>query len=182
MRRLLIIGLFVLAVAGAGYYAYTAYFTPHTTPQREDTYSPPAPPLTKEYSNSHYGFAVKMPEDFAAQEVSGVVEAGDTVLLQNSKGDGIQIIVSPFDEDTSGSYTLTKERILQDIPDLQISDEQVLNVGPNYKGVAFMSDSDEFGGSSRAVWFVFKGNLYQINTFSRLDNLLKAMFGTWNFK
>ena len=64
---------------------------------------------------------------------------------------------------------------------MKVIDDQILEIGNNYKGVAFRSDNAAFDGDSREVWFVFKGNLFQISTYARLDPLLKAMFATWKF-
>ncbi len=141
------------------------------------------PALTKNYSNDTYGFSLKMPDTFAAQEIAGDPDGTPyTLVLQDQSGNGIQIAISPFDEDTGQGYTLTQDRILQDVPDLKITDPQIIEVGDNYKGLAFKSDNDAFGGASREVWFVFRGNLYQISTYERLDDLLKAIFGTWQFQ
>ncbi|HEY6021774.1 MAG TPA: hypothetical protein VIY48_18470 [Candidatus Paceibacterota bacterium] len=137
-------------------------------------------PLTQGYSNTTYRFTLMMPEGFKAQESTDPQTSSDVITLQNQSGDGIQILVSPFDEDT-GSYILTKERILQDIPGLAISNEQPVNIGTNYIGLAFKSNNAAFDGDSREVWFVFHGNLYQISTYARLDPLLQAIFKTWQF-
>jgi hypothetical protein len=90
----------------------------------------------------------------------------------------VQIIVSPFNEDL---HALTQDRIHQDVPDMTISDSQPIQIGENYTGLAFKSDNEAFGGASREVWFAFRGNLYQISTYDRLDPLLKKIFATWKF-
>jgi hypothetical protein len=136
---------------------------------------------SSEYRNSVYGFSLTMPEGFEASELYDDAAESLTTLIQNDQGDGVQIYITPFDEDTGAGYTLTRERILQDIPDMQIKEEQVVEIGENYKGLAFLADDTLFGGESRAVWFVYRGNLYQINTYARLDQLLKNIFATWQF-
>jgi len=187
MKKLLIIAIVLAVLGGLAY-----LFSPNSlfsTPDASSTDSAVnSAALTKEYKNDTYGFSLKMPEDFTATEIPDELSGGATLVLQNKSGDGIQIIISPFDEDTGQGYTLTKERILQDIPDMQIQDEQVVEIGPStgsgqvtYKGIAFLSDDEVFGGESRAVWFIFGGSLYQINTYARLDGLLQNIFSTWNF-
>ena len=97
--------------------------------------------------------------------------------MQNaSKRQGFQIFISPVDED----IVFTKERILQDIPDITVKDPQPVNIGTTGQGIAFLSDNETFG-SSREVWFTFNGYLYQISTYESLDNLLQTMFQTWEF-
>ena len=71
--------------------------------------------------------------------------------------------------------------IEKDIPDLLITDAQTVEIGDNYKGLAFKSDNSAFGGASREVWFVFRNNLYQISTYEKFDELLKKVFSTWVF-
>jgi hypothetical protein len=137
-----------------------------------------APPLTHIYQNDEYRFSLSTPDGFTTQEMPNDTSHGKTITLQNLQGDGIQIKVSPFLEDL---HVLTADRVHADIPDMQITDVQPVEIGSNHTGIAFKSNNDAFGGASREVWFVFRGNLYQISTYARLDPLLQAMFGTWKF-
>jgi hypothetical protein len=143
-----------------------------------DVPTEPVPPLEKEYTNKTYRFTVKMPEDFTARELPPDQNGARSILLENLDGAGIQIYVTP---DKDNLKTLTAADVRASIPDMRVVGEQDVNIGPNDKGVAFKSDSEAFGGNSREVWFYFRGNLYQISTYARLDPLLKAMFGTWQF-
>lgn len=151
--------------------------------------SPSVGDLSETYTNYTLGFSVAMPKDFASSEIPGDPSAGSgqatTILIQNKKGDGIQIVVTPLGETM---MELTPDRIRADIPDMKMSDIEVLRVeGPSaagqvtYTGVAFKSDNEAFDGDSREVWFPFNGHLYQISTYARLDPLLKSMFATWKF-
>ncbi len=135
-------------------------------------------PLTKPYSNSTFGFSLYMPEGFSAQELGKNGDDASTVLIQSKSGEGIQILITPFPEDTK---VLTADQIRQDIPDMQVRQPEEVAIGAQYKGVAFLSDNEAFENASREVWFVFRGNLYQISTYERLDTLLKAIFATWKF-
>jgi hypothetical protein len=187
MRKIVffLVALLVLGAGGAAFWYFT--HQPQSVPAAAAaTNNTPynVPQLTQAYSNSQYNFSLMLPADFTVQEVpsSDTDNPQDTLLFQNSTGDGIQIVISPFDEDTGSGYVLTKDRILKDVPDLAITNEQAIQIGPNYQGLAFESNNDAFGGASREVWFVFKGNLYQISTYQRLDPLLKAIFATWKFQ
>ena len=137
--------------------------------------------LTKEYRNSTYFFSLRMPADYTASEMPQPQGGGETIVLQNGKGDGIQIDVSIFDEDTSGSYTLTEARIRKDLPNIVMQDVQPVEIGPAYTGLAFIGYNPSFGGQSREVWFVYHGEFYQISTYTRLDPLMQAIFATWRF-
>jgi len=137
----------------------------------------PAPPLGQDYTNSDYHFSLRMPEGFHAGELPNDA-GGKTIILQDTSGQGVQIYVSPYPDDIK---VLTMDDVRGNIPDMQVSDAQEVDIGNNYKGVAFLSDNEAFDGASREVWFVFNKNLYQISTYARFDPLLKEMFGAWKF-
>lgn len=138
----------------------------------------PAVPLTQTYTNSRYRFSVKMPADFRANELAPDENGARAILLQNTKGDGVQILVTP---DTSKQTTLTIDDVRDAIPDMRVVDAQIVEIGTGGTGVAFKSDNEAFRRNSREVWFYFNGNLYQISTYYYLDPLLQSMFGTWKF-
>lgn len=172
-----ILGILVgLAILGAGGYFAYSYFT---QPPPEPPYVVPG--LTKEYKNDAHAFSLKMPETFEARSTTDENRV-ETIVLEDkvpSKSPvGVQITITPFDEDLK---VLTADRVKQDVPDLAISDIQTIEIGDEYKGLAFKSDNEAFDGASREVWFVFRQNLYQISTYERLDPLLQAIFGTWQF-
>lgn len=142
----------------------------------------PAFKLTKTYRSEIYGFTVKFPEDFSAREVSGYNDGdGGTIIFESNKnpGDGFQIVISRFDENLR---SLNKERILKDIPEIGIHGEKPVRVKSGYQGLTFESDSPEFDGRSRELWFVYRGYLFQLSTYERLTALLSAIFDTWRFQ
>ncbi len=134
--------------------------------------------LTKAYANDTYQFSLSMPDGFTVHESPADEDGITTILLQNESGDGIQIRVTPG---ASGARTLSADDIRAAIPDLTIEHPEPVALGTEYEGVAFLSDNDAFDGASREVWFYFRGNLYQISTYARLDGLMKAVFSTWTF-
>ncbi len=167
-----------VAVLSGGAYLYFSRMPEPAQPQAPYV----VPPLTKAYANSAYKFSLKMPDAFEAADVQSDEVGGDTVLLQDKQGNGIQIAITPFEEDKGEGYVLTQEKIHAEVPDLKITDVQPVEVGAHYTGLAFKSDNAAFGSASREVWFVFRGNLYQISTYERLDDLLKQIFATWQFQ
>ena len=172
-----IIGIvFVCVIAVAGYFIATR------SPQTPKIPAYVLPPLTTPYHNNAHNFSLQMPEGFSVREAS--MDGVDTIVLERSGAghaglpEGIQIVVSPFDE----TKTIDVPMILESVPDMVITDDQVVEVGEEHRGVAFKSDSLDFDGASREVWFPFRGKLYQISTYDRLDPLLQAMFTTWKFE
>lgn len=184
MRRTLIIALVVVAAAAA--IAFSSYhilsgatIVPHVGGQEsspETAWS--GEPLVQTYTSSTYRFSVSMPADFKTAELPADENGARTILLQNDKGEGIQIMITPYPNDP---HIITADDVRASIPGMKVTDEQPVVIGSDYTGVAFKSDNDAFGGDSREVWFVFRKNLYQISTYGRLDPLLKDMFATWKF-
>lgn len=130
------------------------------------------PPPGEEYINESYGFSLTLPQGFVTREFENVV------VIENEAGDGIQIVITPLDEDIP---ILTAERIHADVPDLVIREPEVVEVEEARTGLAFLSDNEAFDGASREVWFVFNMQLYQISTYAGLDPLLRSIFNSWEF-
>lgn len=182
-RILMGLGAFVVMIVAGFFISQNQSKAPQENPVAE------LPPyevgaVTKSYRNEEFNFSLKTPEEFGVKEAKQ--EDGTMVTIEDTNGNGIQILVSPFEEPIK---VLTAERIEQDVPDLKIDDTQPLDIGEEYKGVAFKSDNPAFDGASREVWFLFpkceegvcENQLYQISTYERLDPLLKAIFATWDF-
>lgn len=187
-----VIGILLLAVIGGGLY-YQFVFNKDAVPtglnqldlgitqtgQGSEEIVPAPNELTKQYQSGVYPFSFQYPATYTVNEVKNDAGGIGTIVVQDDKGNGFQIVILPFDEEGS---VLTKERVMADIPDLVISEVQEVELGSNGRGIAFKSDNEAFGGFSREVWFVFSGQLYQISTYIKNDPLLQAVLGTWQFK
>jgi hypothetical protein len=134
--------------------------------------------LIEIYKDPLYPFSFRYPPGFKVNTVSD--EDRYTLLLQDTGvKSGIQISLIPFDESAD---TLTQARIEKDIPGIVMQDVQPLLLGDSGgKGLAFRSNNPLFG-SSREVWFVYKGYLYQITTYTSQDELLQAIMNTWSLR
>lgn len=174
------VGILVL-VSGLWYYQNTISDTATNHLKKQEPYTVPA--LTKSYINSVYKFSLQMPEDFTVREL--LKEGGMTLVFENNKAEGVQVEISSFDESAlsveKGIKIFDTNFIQKNIEDMKIIESQPVEIGSGYKGVAFKSDNEAFDGASREVWFVFRGNLYQISTYERFDELLQKMFVTWSF-
>src|SRR3989344_993891 len=133
---------------------------------------------TNNYSNSRFGFSLKHPADFKVTEFPNE-KGGETIIIQNPKTQiGVQIVVAP---NQGQNIDITEELVRAEIPDMKISAGEKVVIDGGGKGLAFISDNEAFGGASREVWFVFRGNVYQISTYAEFDEFLKGIFGTWKF-
>jgi hypothetical protein len=173
-RKYLIVSALILVIGIAAAVWYFGFSAKGQTASAAAPYV--VPPIQDTYTNTALGFSLGLPDGFAAQESEE--EGVKTVVLQDAQGNGIQIIATPIKEDIPH---LSIDMVKRDIPDMKVSDVQPVEIGEGRTGVAFKSDNEAFGGASREVWFVFRGNLYQISTYARLDELLQSMFASWQF-
>lgn len=149
----------------------------------------PAPGF-KSYSHPGYGFSFDYPDGW---NVSSFAENdGETVLLQNlSASDlridprnisgqergGIQIYILMFDE----PGPITKERILQDIPDLIINNDKQIKIAGVADGLKFDSASQS-GEKTKEVWFVYENFLYQMTAIEGSGDVLDKIVRSWKYR
>ena len=130
------------------------------------------------YTDTDYGFFFAAPQGYSANSFSDV-EDTKTILLGNDiNKSALQVFVSAFDED----IVLTVERISQEMSDLVVLDPQKISVS-DATGVSFRS-TNALDTESREVWFVYKGNLYQISApinKQTSPELFDAIIKTWKW-
>jgi hypothetical protein len=128
------------------------------------------------YSNSKYNFSFKYPKGFTVANFQEG-EYGETILIRkHGAKDAFQIFISPFDEPGS----LTKERILKDVPDMVIENAENRILKNGAPGLIFFSQEPSLG-RTREVWFIHNGYLYQVSTYVELDRWLANILSTWRF-
>ncbi|MAF13679.1 MAG: hypothetical protein CMI53_02185, partial [Parcubacteria group bacterium] len=71
--------------------------------------------------------------------------------------------------------------VKRDLPNIIMEQLQEFLIGNGISGLAFISESESFG-TSREVWFVWDGNLFQISTYIESQDLLQEILRTWRFK
>ncbi len=137
---------------------------------------------TRNYTNSKYGFSIKIPENMTVSNFQEGRE-GEVILLQSSEEDAkngapwIQIFVLPFDEEG----LITPQRIQKDLPSIKIEEPQYAVIGEKqFKALIFYGQESGIG-ETREVWFVKNGYLFQINTSKEYEALLGKMLETIRF-
>ena len=126
------------------------------------------------YKSDQYGFSFGYPKEFKVSEFN---ESGaDVILIRDAAANSVfQISVSPFDE----PGPITKERILQDIPDMPIINDKEISVG-GLKALSFTNKNAAL--ETFEIWFVHGGNLYQISAFPSFVGRLDKILATWKLK
>jgi hypothetical protein len=127
----------------------------------------PVPAGYKRYSHPVLNFSFIYPEGYTASAFND--DVGNTVLVQRSDEHGVQMFMMPFDEDIT---VLTEERIRQDVPDVVMKNKREIILGDS-KGLYFQTESGL--GIMHEVWFVYKGNLYQVTAPDASQELLQTV-------
>ena len=129
------------------------------------------------YIDSQYNFSFQYPKDFTATKFKEG-EDGDTILIQQKDGkNGFQIFIASFDE----PGPLTKERILQDLPEMKITEAENRVLKNGIPALIFFSEETSLG-KTREIWFIQNGYLYQVSTTAALDSLVAQIVATWKFE
>ncbi len=141
--------------------------------------------LNRTYFHPKYKFSFQYPGEL---NVSAFQEGeyGETVLVQKpDERAGFQIFIAPFDE----AGPMTKERILQDLPDMVVEEPQQVIIGQDpstgsgqaITALIFFSHEPSLG-KTREVWFIHGGYLYQLSTYAGLDGFIGRILETWKFQ
>ena len=140
--------------------------------EREGGSAASIPALSETYANPDYGFSFKYP----AGSIVYAMPYGDGIAItvnDKNAGKGFQITIQPFDEPMDA---LTAERVRKDLSDLPINNPEETTVGGEGKGISFNNDS------SKHIWFIARGNLYQATSPLDSQRLLLAVMNTVSFE
>jgi len=146
----------------------------------------------KTYTHPGYGFSFDYPGGW---NVSSFAEGeGEVVLIQPVRSqpsgtaavppvaertsNGLQIYISMFDEEET---SLTKERILADIPDMLIENDKQIKIANAIDALSFDS-ANEAGDKTKEVWFVYNSFLYQITAAAGSEATLNTIIQTWSYQ
>ena len=127
------------------------------------------------YTNTTYHFSFRVPEGASVQSVQKTEESSIFLVRNPARKFEIQIAVFPFDE----PGPITRERILQDVPDMVIKNPQNVLVGKNKFSALLFSGNVSGVGATREIWFIKNGYLFQVSTPSEFETDLGKMMETW---
>jgi hypothetical protein len=139
-------------------------------------FKPPSmlPSDTREYRNTHYGFALSYPKDLVLKEYdegSGV----RTITFENpDNGFGFQIFIKPY-----GQQQVNTDVLKIDESSGVMKDPKPIVIA-GAKGTKFFGHNDEMDDTSE-IWLTHGGYLFEIYTYKPLDSWLAAIMKTWKF-
>jgi len=186
-KKLLIIIAIIIVLGGAIFYIVfnknslqqTPGETENEIPGQEKTFNitPSDNAENSIYTDSQYKFSFEYPKDFTVTKFQEG-EDGDTILVQEKESKkSFQVFIAFFDE----PGPLTKERVLEDLPDLIIKNPEQRILKNGEPALIFFSEEPSLG-ETREIWFVHNGYLYQISTYTTLDSLVAKILETWKFQ
>jgi hypothetical protein len=136
----------------------------------------------KRYKHTLLGFSFNYLKDYNISSFGNFFDSnGETVLLQKGSGEqGLQILITPFDEDIS----LTAKRIKKDLPTLSVIEEKEIQLGQDIKvqAVVFQSNNNLTTGKSLEAWFVYRNNLYQVSSLESSKELFDKVINSWKLE
>lgn len=149
--------------------------------------------LIKNLKYPEYGFTFDYPSEL---KIKAFLEnnGGETLIFKNPTGKerrGFQIFIVPFEEASStpnnaktlkNETILTPERIRQDLPSAIIEKPMEVLIGKdkNKQALIFFSEDPSIG-KTREIWFIHKGNLFEISTYADLDAWIGPITETFKF-
>jgi hypothetical protein len=144
--------------------------------------------LSKTYANAAYSFELKMPEDFSAwppngtagRDASGAL-TGQLVVLQNLKGDAIQLAVTP-DDRASPDNIFNVDDLEREAPYVDVSQAQPVQLAQGVTGMTFTEGPyPPATASTDVLMFTYRGNLYVLSADTKDRALFEATMDTWTF-
>lgn len=136
----------------------------------------------KSFTHSILGFSFSYLKDYNISSFGNYYDsAGETILLQKDGGaQGLQVLVTPFDEDTA----LTIARVKKDLPSLNVTNAVEQNIGAENgtQAVVFSSTNNLSTGPSFEAWFIYKKQLYQVSSSQTSKELFDKVISTWKFQ
>lgn len=131
------------------------------------------------FNSEDNSFEFSYPKDLKVTETAlEGVEGGKRILVESAEAKkGFEITSLPFDE----AGPLTQERILQDVPDMEMNNVKNISVGENISALSFES-VDENLGKTFEIWFVSGGNLFEARTYIEYAQTMGEIMKTWKTK
>jgi hypothetical protein len=133
-----------------------------------------APPNSKLYQSSDYHFSVYYPDHLSLSQQG--VGGGAAVMLfkDKARSEGFQIFVTPY-----GDQKITQDRFKMDEPSGVMNDPQNITID-GAAATEFLSTNPAMG-TSREIWFLHGGYLFEVTAPQPLDAWLLSIMETWKF-
>jgi hypothetical protein len=191
MRSVLIpVVLAIVAAAVAAAFYFFSGSTP-TVPAPVATSTTPTPGATRSlppayslkgqlayYKDDQYHYYFQIPNGLTTADIARGASGTEVALADAGNNARVTIIISPT---SFSGGTVSVQQILKASPSTAIENPAPVIPAPGCGGQAFDSNNEDFDGASHDIWFVCKGNLYQLSAPRSLAPLLDAVFATWTF-
>ena len=134
-----------------------------------------APPNSKLYQSSQFLFSVYYPDHLSVGQQSVGGGSSEVVLFKDqTRSEGFQVFVTPY-----GDPKITQARFNMDEPSGVMNDPQNITID-GAPATEFLSSNPAMG-TSREIWFLRGGYLYEVTAPQPLDPWLLSIMQTWKF-
>lgn len=160
-----------------------AYLTTHIDPESVAYAMPPpqkapvkpVPPAgTKAYENNSYGISLFYPENLTVAEQKGTGNSLTVLFGDKNKNEGFQVFVIPY-----GQSKITDERFHLDEPSGVMNNP--VNITIDGTSATEFQSTNQAMGTTREIWFLHGGLLYEVTAPLPLDSWLTGIMKTWVF-
>ncbi len=110
------------------------------------------------YRNDAFHFSVRIPRTYTSSEVAPESDIYRKIVFSHG-ADAVQLTLSSWPDNGS---VLTKESVIDQYP--YVANADALTVAPGVIGLAMHNNPADPAAISE-IWFAYKGNLYQFNSF-----------------
>lgn len=134
--------------------------------------------FTHTFSDAAHGFSFGYPDPLKAGSQTDD-NGNTTILVQDTASHvGFQVYITPWSN--SAVTTVSADDVAASLPDIQMHNPTQVSINGT-PALAFQATDATFG-DSRQVWFIRKGFLYQVSSYSSQDPLLEKVLSSWRWK
>ncbi len=139
-------------------------------------FKPPSmlPSDTREYRNTHYGFALVYPKNLKLKEFDEGSGVRTITFEDPDTAYGFQIFIKPYGQQQVNSQVFKTDE------SSGVKDEPKPIVIAGAQGTEFFGHNDQMD-DTREIWFIHGGYLFEVYTYKPLDIWLEAIMKTWKF-
>src|SRR6266536_714567 len=142
---------------------------PNGTTSPNTLFKPPSmlPNDTREYRNTHYGFALSYPKDLVLKEYDEGSGVRTITFEDPDTAYGFQIFIKPY-----GQQQVNPEVFKTDESSGVMKEPKPIVIA-GAQGTEFFGHNDQMD-DTREIWFIHGGYLFEIYTYKSLDSWLMA--------
>lgn len=132
---------------------------------------------TTRYENEQFEFTIEYPSEMEVAQFDEGLGATTVVFQQPFRSErGFQLFITPHE-----GATISPAEIRSILPSANLDTAVEVVIGSGIRALHFSSETAVLGDTTE-VWFIHRGNLYQVTARASFDAALAQIFSTISFK